>query len=129
MLICLSMDKWAIRGYFYLYVDLVRSLYNIGPCCYVITQVVFWVELPVQRRLCRIFVKSWVLKKWDSMVWCWVTRHPRIFRGLTGCQRTPRIWSITIMVYFSLYLVWFFFVNNFCDSCLSFANSFIKSEE
>ena len=23
-------------------------------------QVVFWVELPVQRRLCSIFVKSWV---------------------------------------------------------------------
>ena len=22
--------------------------------------------------------------------WCWVTRHPRVFRGLTGCQRdTP----------------------------------------
>ena len=22
--------------------------------------------------------------------WCRVTRHPRIFRRLTGCQRTPR---------------------------------------
>ena len=21
--------------------------------------------------------------------WCRVTQHPRIFRGLTGCQRTP----------------------------------------
>ena len=33
------------------YVDPVRSLYNIGPCCYVIAQVVFWVELLIQRRL------------------------------------------------------------------------------
>ena len=27
--------------------------------------------------------------------WCRVTRHPRIFRRLTGCQRTPRFWGIT----------------------------------
>ena len=26
---------------------------------------------------------------------CRVTRHPRIFRGLTGCQRTPRFWGVT----------------------------------
>ena len=26
----------------------------------------------------------------DFHEWCWVTRHPRIFRGLTDCQRdTP----------------------------------------
>ena len=24
----------------------------------------------------------------DFHEWCRVTRHPRIFRGLTGCQRT-----------------------------------------
>ena len=36
----------------------------------------------------------------DFYEWCRVTRHPRVFRGLTGCQRdTPvlgrhnRIWS------------------------------------
>ena len=29
------------------------------------------------------------------MVWCQVTRHPRIFRGLTGCQQTPGIWDVT----------------------------------
>ena len=27
--------------------------------------------------------------------WCRVTRHPRLFRGLTGCQRTPRFWGVT----------------------------------
>ena len=25
----------------------------------------------------------------DFHEWCRVTRHPRIFRELTGCQRTP----------------------------------------
>ena len=25
----------------------------------------------------------------DFYEWCRVTRHPRIFRGLTDCQRTP----------------------------------------
>ena len=27
----------------------------------------------------------------DFREWCRVTRHPLVFRGLTGCQRTPRI--------------------------------------
>ena len=40
MLICLSMDKWALRDHFYSYVDSVWSLYYIGPCCHVIVQVV-----------------------------------------------------------------------------------------
>ena len=42
-----------------------------------------WVELPVQRKLP------------DFHKWCRVTRHSRVFRGLMGCQRTPRVWSIT----------------------------------
>ena len=25
----------------------------------------------------------------DFREWCWVTRHPRVFRGLTGYQWTP----------------------------------------
>ena len=25
----------------------------------------------------------------DFREWCRVTRHPRVFRGLTGCQQTP----------------------------------------
>ena len=43
-----------------------------------------WVELPVQRRLYQIFVKK-----------CRVTRHSRVFRGLTGSQRTLRVWGVT----------------------------------
>ena len=31
----------------------------------------------------------------DFHKWCRVTRHSRIFRRLTGCQRTPRFWGIT----------------------------------
>ena len=44
MLICLCMDKWAICGHFYSYVDLVWLLYNIGPFFHVIVQVVFCVD-------------------------------------------------------------------------------------
>ena len=54
---CIYMDKWALRGYFYSYVDPVWSLYNIGTDFHENAQVIFWVELPVQRRLCPIFVK------------------------------------------------------------------------
>ena len=25
---------------------------------------------------------------------CWVTRHPRVIRGLTGCQQTPGFWGV-----------------------------------
>ena len=31
----------------------------------------------------------------DFHEWCRVTRHPQIFRRLTGCQRTPRFWGVT----------------------------------
>ena len=31
----------------------------------------------------------------DFHKWCQVTRHPRVFRRLTGCQRTLEIWSVT----------------------------------
>ena len=47
-------------------------------------QVMYFVELPVQRRLCLIFVRN--------------VGSPDIhecFRGLTGSQRTPGIWGVT----------------------------------
>ena len=28
--------------------------------------------------------------------WCQVTRHPRVFRRLTGYQQTPGNWGVTI---------------------------------
>ena len=30
----------------------------------------------------------------DFREWCRVTLHPRVFRGLTGCQRTPGFWGV-----------------------------------
>ena len=34
----------------------------------------------------------------DFHEWCRVTRHPRIFYGLTGCQLTPGKWGVTVYV-------------------------------
>ena len=31
----------------------------------------------------------------DFLKWRWVTRHPLVFRGLTGCQQTPGFWGVT----------------------------------
>ena len=31
----------------------------------------------------------------DFREWCRVTWHPRVFRGLTGCQQTPQFWGVT----------------------------------
>ena len=31
----------------------------------------------------------------DFLKWRWVTRHPLVFRGLTGSQRTPGFWGVT----------------------------------
>ena len=34
----------------------------------------------------------------DFLKWCRVTRHPLVFRGLTGSQRTPGFWGVTAEV-------------------------------
>ena len=31
----------------------------------------------------------------DFGEWCWVTRHPRVFRRLMSCQQTPEKWGVT----------------------------------
>ena len=31
----------------------------------------------------------------DFCEWCRVTRHPRVFRGLTSFQQTPGFWGVT----------------------------------
>ena len=58
------------------------ALFGTGICRFCI-----WVELPVQRRLCPIFVKK-----------CRVTRHSRVFRELTGSKWTPRVWGVPSLV-------------------------------
>ena len=45
----------------------------------------------------------------DFHEWCRVTRRPRIFHGLTGCQRTPGNWGVTVPV-FTEYIGICFFV-------------------
>ena len=61
--------KWPL---FYSYVAHVWSLLIVE------TGFVPWIELPVKGDSA------------DFREWCRVTRHPRVFRRLTGCQRdTP----------------------------------------
>ena len=33
----------------------------------------------------------------DFLKWSWVTRHPLVFRGLTGSQRTTGFWGVTTL--------------------------------
>ena len=65
--------------------------------CFV--QIGFWIELPVQRRLCLIFVKIMDLGKWDITMRYRVTRYPRVFRRLTIGQRTLGFLGFTIKMW------------------------------
>ena len=60
---------------------------------YIVIQVVYWVELLEQRKLCHIFCENMDLDKWDTTAWYRVTRNPQEFRGLMSCQRDPRIFE------------------------------------
>ena len=70
--VCVLMQgpKWPL---FYLHIDLVWSLLIIGTGCTLGRALRTKETLP------------------DFREWCRVTRHPRVFRGLTGCQRTPPV--------------------------------------
>ena len=50
---------------------------------YIVIQVVCWVKLPEQRRLCPIFFLNMDPDKWDTTVWYRVTRNPQEFCRLT----------------------------------------------
>ena len=64
---------------------------------YTVIQVICWVELPEQMRLCPIFLKKNLdPDKWDTTAWYRVTRNPQEFRGLMSCPRDPRIWGVTV---------------------------------
>ena len=39
----------------------------------------------------------------DFLKWRRVTRHPLVFRGLTGSQRTPGFWGVTNKSYMDMY--------------------------
>ena len=66
----------------------------MGYNCTII-QVVCWVELTEQRRLCPIFFENMNPYKWDTTMWYRVTRNQQEFHRLTGCQRDPWIWGVT----------------------------------
>ena len=69
--------KWPL---FYLHIDHVWSLLIIGTGC-------------TLGRAPR--TKETLL---DFREWCRVTRHPRVFHVLTGCQRTPRFKGVIFMI-------------------------------
>ena len=60
----MNVDKWAWYGQFLLIngPNVVIVLYWAadGSCYCIIIQVSFWIELPIQRSLCPIFVKLWI---------------------------------------------------------------------
>ena len=60
----MNVDKWVRCGQFLLIngPDTVIELYRApdGSCDCIIVHVGFWIELPIQRRLCLIFVKLWI---------------------------------------------------------------------
>ena len=67
--------KWPL---FYSHIDLVWSLLIIGTGCTLSRAPCIKETLP------------------DFREWCRVTRYPRVFRGLTGCQRDPRDRGVTV---------------------------------
>ena len=72
------------------------------------TGYVLRVELPVQRRLCTIFVRD--------------VGSPDIhecFRGLTGSQRTPGIWGVTVFIEFFETKIVIGLSKNHCDLILT----------
>ena len=44
----------------------------------------------------------------DFLKWRWVTRHPLVFRGLMGSQRTPGFWGATKVIPNIMLIVSFF---------------------
>ena len=41
----------------------------------------------------------------DFLKWSRVTRHPLVFRGLTGSQRTPGFWGVTLDAIFTSIMI------------------------
>ena len=77
--------KWPL---FYSYIDPMWSLLIIGTGCTLGRAPCTKETLP------------------DFCEWCRVTRHPRVFRGLTGCRRTPRFWGVTkVLIIVSNYVL------------------------
>ena len=46
----------------------------------------------------------------DFREWCRVTRRPRIFHGLTDCQRIPGFWSVTCRYFSNCFIKFICFI-------------------
>ena len=84
--------KWPL---FYSHIDPIWSLLIIGTCCNLGRAPRIKETLP------------------DFREWCRVTRHPRVFRGLTGCQRTPRFWGVTYKFKYIYFLLLYYFFSKY----------------
>ena len=60
----------------------------------------------------------------DFLKWRRVTRPPLVFRGLTGSQRTPGFWGVTVLVNSSFIL----FVQGICHLSPNFHFRFLCVE-
>ena len=53
----------------------------------------------------------------DFHEWCRVTRHPRVFRGLMGCQRTPRFWGVIVIFFIFIFYLFIYLLFLFLLLC------------
>ena len=53
----------------------------------------------------------------DFLKWRRVTRPPLVFRGLTGSQRTPGFWGVTVFIVNCWPLCWIGSSRGFIYSC------------
>ena len=58
----------------------------------------------------------------DFLKWRRVTRPPLVFRGLTGSQRTPRVWGVTVTQgFYFLFCFPFKKINKISGNCNFFS--------
>ena len=90
----LTLELLYIVGIYFVIIDarahVAIILLTCGPCEFIVNyvgQVLYLGKAPRTKETLP-----------DFREWCRVTLHSRVFRGLTGCQRTPEFWGITFGV-------------------------------
>ena len=73
-------SKWP----YWIYIAYI-GLFGTGKCRFI--QVLYLGRLPRTKETLPNFLK-----------WRRVTRHPLVFRGLTGSQQTPGFWGVTTII-------------------------------
>ena len=77
----MSISLWAQVAALDIYIAYI-GLFGTGKCRFI--QVLYLGRAPRTKETLPNFLK-----------WRRVTRHPLVFRGLTGSQRTPGFWGVT----------------------------------